>query len=347
MKLSEIKITPLIDTLHMEDISDAEYFSKKYSNYVSNSRLGKINPEQGGSPEKFFNGDLSGYSDSFIFGSALHELVLQPEDFVLVEEVDRPTAKAGYMADELYKPTGYEPTDEEIIAASDKIGYYKGKMSSLKILNLRNTCRDYWRDRAIYEHNHKLTQVPIYLSPKYREKLATCLDKMKHDKDIQSLLHPTAMLAEPITGNEQTILLDVKVEVPGEEPFILHLKSKLDNFTIDRDANCVIVNDVKTAGCHIDEFVNAIDKWHYYREMAMYCWLLQLCAKKFYGMKSPTIKSNFLVVETLPKYNTGVVPMTGAMFNKGMKEFTKLLKLVAFYCCNGYEGFRDDGISKL
>lgn len=56
MNLNEIKLTPLIDTLRLEKIDDAIYFSEKYSRYVSNSRLGLLNPRQEGSPEKFFAG---------------------------------------------------------------------------------------------------------------------------------------------------------------------------------------------------------------------------------------------------------------------------------------------------
>ncbi len=69
MKLNEIEITPLLDTLRLEKIDDAIYFSEKYSGYVSNSRLGLINPRQDGSPDKFFAGfQQSGFNPSFMLG---------------------------------------------------------------------------------------------------------------------------------------------------------------------------------------------------------------------------------------------------------------------------------------
>ena len=67
--------------------------------------------------------------------SAIHQLVLQPESFILCNTVDRPTAKAGAMADELYNKSGTAPSDLEIINASDKIEYYKGKMNATKSLH--------------------------------------------------------------------------------------------------------------------------------------------------------------------------------------------------------------------
>ena len=55
INLKEVKIYPLKDTVKRLKISDEEYFSKKYSGYISNSRLKYINPEEGGSIELFDN----------------------------------------------------------------------------------------------------------------------------------------------------------------------------------------------------------------------------------------------------------------------------------------------------
>lgn len=343
MKLSEIKITPLLDTLRLEDVSDEEYFSERYSNYISNSRLSLINPEQGGCPEDFFVTRPIQRSDSLRFGSAVHTLVLQPDDFILVKDVDAPTAKAHYMAEYLYdiikNRNTITPTDEEIIRASNVIDYYKGSMTTKKMNELRLKCNDYWHQRFLFEKEYKGTQTPIYLDPKSRTKLVSCLSNIQKDPDIQTLLRPEGLTQEPIIGNEKTILLDVKVDTP-KRTFVLKLKSKLDNFSLDLESSIITVNDLKTTGRPIAEFGNAIDKYHYHREIAMYSWLLTFCAKKFYNMESPTIRGNFLVVETIPEYSTGVVPMK--MFKKGFEEFKHLLKLVSFYVLNGYETFGTD-----
>ena len=102
MRLSEIEIIPLLDTLQILDISDEEYFGPNYKEYISNSRLSYINPEQGGSYELYLENPKK-ESSSLLLGSAVHCLTLQPNDFLLVDTVDRPTAKAGLMADVLYK----------------------------------------------------------------------------------------------------------------------------------------------------------------------------------------------------------------------------------------------------
>lgn len=68
---SKIKVFPIKETLFLGKITDDEYFSEKYSDYISNSRLKLINPDQGGSPEQYFAGFEGNkiYSESLVNGS--------------------------------------------------------------------------------------------------------------------------------------------------------------------------------------------------------------------------------------------------------------------------------------
>lgn len=274
--------------------------------------------------------------------SAVHELVLQPELFYLCFDIDRPTSKAGFMADELYNQfKGEDPTDEAIIAASDKIDYYKGKMNDKRIAELRDKCENYWRTRAEYEKTLTDTRTPIYLDPKSRERVQQCVHALERNKKIQDLLTPSGIIETPASENEQAILLDVRVEVPGVNPFILRLKAKLDNYTVDRETNTIVVNDVKTIGKILSYFEDNFDKFHYHRELAIYSWLLGLCAKKFYEMEECTVKSNCLVVSTIPDYYTKVYEVTKKDFSKGWNEFKNLLRLVAQYVSTDYKDFAE------
>ena len=333
-----------MDTLRLQKISDEVYFSERYANYISNSRLSLINPDQDNDPKAFFEGlsKHSKYSDALIFGSAVHCLTLQPELFYLCFDVDRPTSKAGFMADELYNQfKGEDPTDEAIIAASDKIDYYKGKMNDKRIAEFRDKCENYWRTRAEYEKTLTDTRTPIYLDPKSRERVQQCVSALGRNKKIQDLLTPSGIIETPASENEQAILLDVRVEVPGVDPFILRLKAKLDNYTVDRETNTIVINDVKTIGKILSYFEDNFDKFHYHRELAIYSWLLGLCAKKFYKMEECTVKSNCLVVSTIPDYYTKVYEVTKKDFAKGWNEFKNLLRLVAQYVSTDYKDFAE------
>ena len=341
MKLEDIKLHPLIETLQILDISDEEYFGETYKEHISNSRLKYINPEQGGSPELYFKGIPTTYSDSLVFGSAVHELVLQPNDFVLIESVDRPTAKAGFMADELYPifVKNNVVTEDEVIAASNKIGYYKDKMDSAKMETLRIKCENYYAQRTAYEWGSSFdeSKVPIYLDSKSREKLKACLESVRKNSKIQSLLNPSYIMTPPMSLNEQAVFIDVEVNIPEHEPFILKLKAKLDNYTICPDENLITLNDLKTTGHYLTRFNESWEQYHYYRQMGMYGWMLLLAAEKIYGLKNPDMKANMLLISTVPNYFSGVYKVTKKEMLRGFAEFTKLLKMVAFYTVNPWE----------
>lgn len=69
MRLEEIKLEPLIDTLRIEKIDDKIYFTSPiYKNRISNSRLSLLNPRQDGDPDKFFAGFKASFNPSFALG---------------------------------------------------------------------------------------------------------------------------------------------------------------------------------------------------------------------------------------------------------------------------------------
>lgn len=339
MNLQEIKIKPLLDTLRLEKISDQEYFSTKYNGYISNSRLSLIDPNNDGSPEKFFQGlGKNGiYSDSIRLGSMVHGCALQPENFIICNEVDLPTAKLGFMCEFLYNKNKEHPSNEEIIEASNHIGYYKGKLTENRINEVKNKYHDFWLQRVNFEKSYTDSKEVLYGNEKIRETALNCLKALNSNQKIQELLYPTDLLGNPIISeNELAILLDVEVNIPESEPFTLRLKAKLDNFTIDVINNEICVNDIKTLGKIVSEFNINYVNYHYYRELTIYSWLLSLCAKKFYNLDNPTITSNCLIVSTIPQYYTKVYKVTKQDFKIGWSEFIYLLKLVAYYYNEGY-----------
>ena len=337
MQLSEIKLTPLLDTLQLVKISDAEYFSPKYGEYISNSRLGLLNPRQGGSPESFFTGFKDeGFISSLVIGSAVHELVLQNESFELAPALGKPTAKMGAMADELYPVWLKHPIrTADIAEASNKINYYKGKLTPDRIKQVNEQCIPYWKARKqlVSNSNKEL----IYLDDKSRDTVYNCVEALTNNPQVQELLHPSGLIDAPISLNENALLLDVQAECPNGKTFIMHLKAKLDNFTIDLESDTIVVNDVKTIGKVVSEIDSNISKYHYNRELAMYLFLLRLYVIKEYGIENPTMKANYLVVSTVPQYYTKVRAMTKKECYEGLHEFRTLLRYAAYQI--GYNGY--------
>ena len=263
----DIKMKPLLETLQLLDISDEEYFSSKYSNYISNSKLKYMNPEQGGSPSIFKEGIPFTASPSLILGSAVHCITLQPNDFVLAPLTTKPTAKLGIMADELYKTfeNTCNITDEDVIQASDKVDYYKGKLTAERIAEVKNKCRPYLEGRLDWITRTNDTREPIFLDSKMWEIATACINSINKDKEIQSLLNPESFDAYVL--NEGTLLMDVEANVDGMTT-ILKLKAKLDSFTIDVARNRIILNDLKTTGHLVRDFGNSFKFYHYSRQGA-------------------------------------------------------------------------------
>lgn len=335
--VENIKITPIFDTLRLQKISDAEYFSERYSDYISNSRLGFIDPNNGGSPEKFLAGFKGNriFSDSLSLGSVVHEQTLQPELFSLCPDLNRPTAKVGFIADEIasMRKGGKlkDFTKEEFYKACSVVDYYKGEPKESKIKEILPAIKEYLANLEVFLQSKP--NVSTYLDSKTLDKAKGCISALKNNKKVQSLLHPTGLLETPISECEQAILLDAVVKCPDLPEFTIRLKSKLDNYTIDKESNVITVNDVKTIGRTLNNSDEQVLKYHYYREMSMYCYLLSLCAKQFYGLPEKfKVRSNFLWVSTVPPtgnyttYATKVTPMTPELFKLGSDEFKDLLR---------------------
>lgn len=336
--MQEIRLTPLIDSLRLEKIDDSTYFSKKYENYISNSRLGLLKKE---GPDSFFSGFKPIFSNALSLGSCVHQMCLQKESFTICESVDKPTAKLGMLADEVYYVThGEIPTKEQISAAACKVDYFHGLLTQNQFDVVYAKCTPYWKGRRKFEDANKSDRDIIFLDAKTREIAKSCLFSLQENRQIQNILHPDDMFGSVTSENEQAILLDVLVEIPDlKVKFILKLKSKLDNYVIDTLSNEIQVNDVKTLGRILSEFQDNIEKFDYCRELAMYAFMLSLAVKKYYNMDDAVVKGNFLVVSTIPQYYTKVVPMTGKMFMQGFSEFKSLLKKVAYLVATDYKDF--------
>lgn len=335
MNLDSIKLTPILETLRLEKISDATYFSEKYSGYISNSRLGLLNPKQEGTPEKFFDGfKKQGYVPAFELGSAVHGIILQPESFKIAEDLGKPSAKLGAMADELFPVwASKKVTINDVIEASNNVDYYKGKINNDKFENVIKSCTPYWEARQKYEFNIEEGKEIIYLHNKTREVALSCIEAINNNRQAQELLHPTGIITDPISENEQAILLDVKAECPNGKSVTLRLKSKLDNYTIDQETGTICVNDLKTIGKVLSEVDNNINRFHYHREIGMYIYLLKLCAEKFYNITNPKMQANYIFVSTIPNFYSKIRHIAYNELVYGFKEFRKLLQYSAYLMC--------------
>lgn len=346
--MPKIRIIP--ESIQLLKMTDAEYFSAKYKDYISNSKLGLINPLEGGSIEKYESGFKSDYSESFELGSAVHAIVLQPDEYEIAS-VRKPTGKLGLFANKVYEleKASKEITREKAIElASIDANYYAGKLTTKRLETALIACEPYWEERKLYEQTlaEELHEKQIYLSDSMFEKYSQCILGIKNNSSIQETLYPQGLISQAEVYNEYAILCEVELTYKGESS-ILKLKAKLDNFTIDHETQTLTLNDLKTSGKPVNYFMGnkvktfteetgeqwvwydgSFEKYHYYRQMGLYLFLLQAAVKHLYNLNYK-LRANMVVVETIPNFSSKVYTVSNKYIKLGLDEFKNLLILVA------------------
>lgn len=337
--MAEIKVVP--GTIQLIRMTDAEYFSDQYKDYISNSKLGLFNVDEGGSPEKFNSGFKESYSESFELGTAVHAMLLQAKDYHIAN-INKPSGKLGVFAMEVYKlrQQNFKIYDS-IKQASINADYYAKQFSATRIKTAIKNSLDFYLKRMKFQG--EVDKETIFLSAATQDKFDECMANIYSSKLINTL-YPEGLLSLPEYFNEYAVLCEVDI-VFEDKTVRVKLKGKLDNFTLDHESETVTLNDLKTTSKPIDYFMGnyvkskenpdeeiwyngSFQKYRYYRQVGMYLWLLQLALQELFGYKYKS-KVNMLVIETVPNYKSKVYSVNGKYITAGLKEFKELLiKLV-------------------
>lgn len=329
IKYKDIKLTPDLDSVCRMKISDKEYFSSKYADFISNSRLKLINPEQEGSWIKYQEGFTGEITSSLQLGSSIHSLLLQPDDFQLGPDLAKPTAKLGLVLDCLRTlRQNHVPLQEAIVRACKQAHYYENNIPyAIKQIVTKGL--------PYYKRSKKITdETIILLSKKDRDTVINCLKNISQNRFIQKLLHPTDLFGDPILSfNEDAFFINI-TGTYKEKTCSLKLKMKADNWSIDPENKIITLNDLKTTGHVLESFMeHSLINYHYPRQFSMYLWiLLQYCKKHYnYNSKEWTVKCNVIVVETILNNRCFAYPISQELLDEGRKEFCKLIKMIAYY----------------
>lgn len=358
MNLTNYKVNFLLETVNKKEMSDVEYFSDAYKGYSSNSKLSYINPAQDGSPQKYRDGLKSSYNSSFDFGSAVHALFLQPNDFVLSDYSEKPTAKLGVFVDEFrkFRLKGLSLIDASI-EASVSADYYSGKLSDKIIKTAITKSLPYYLAvmHGLYEDAQG--REVIVLSRKQQDDCKSCIKNLNSNPKLRYALFGQNFFDSCIIYNEDALFVDVNVTLPDGRSVIIPLKSKLDNYRIDPSEKTIHLNDLKTSAKNVDYFMGnnipelddkgnrngnmywidgSFQKYHYARQLALYLIVLQMYCKSL-GYDGYSYKVNVAVVQSLPDFNTRLHNVPQKFIAAGMTELKELLCRVAFHELNGYD----------
>lgn len=333
INLSDIRLTPILDSVFREKISDEVYFSKEYSDYISNSRLKLINPDCDGSPLKYQAGLSNEFSQGFMLGSCVHELLLQPEEFNLVEDLNKPGYKLGQVIDLIIKFRKEGNTIwDSIYQACTTIHYYENTIKSKVPFIIREGFEYYWKSKR-YNSND------IILSLRDRNIVNSCLSNLKANRQVKNLINPTDIFGDPILSYNEDAFFITLNGTYQDKSCQLKLKMKADNWSIDLENKIITLNDLKTTSSLIPDFMeHSFEHFYYYQQFALYSWILRRYAEKEYGFNKEEwqFNCNVIVVSTKGDNNTGVFKISQDHLERGRKLFCRLLKMVAFCEMNGY-----------
>jgi len=372
--LSKIQIEFLTDTAtRLENVPDEEYFGSAYRDFISNSQLKLINPEEGGAPTRFLEGFSSdSKSPALELGSAVHQMILEKDKYFL-SPVDKPSGKVGAICDLLYKYKN-EGYSEQIALtmACEEEDYYKGKMTQKKYDDVLSKGQEYLEFLKIQDEQPGA----IVLTELQKEKLDGCLSSVKHNKLLMDLLFPPPYIEDDlgcreavdiVSYHEDVMIMEFVASIPNEEfddPLFnevirLKLKAKIDNWSIDFTRKIVTLNDLKTTGKPLNTFpgittqrtdvngdtYNVFEKgsfqsYHYYRQFAQYLFMLKKYVEHVHGVdNSWKFVVNVIVVETNKPHMSHAFKVGNKWIKTGYDEFVNLLKRVSYHKLRGFDKF--------
>lgn len=335
LKFSDFEVIPIIDTVRQLEMTDEEYFSPKYGKYVSNSRLNLINPKRGGSPESYIENAHTS-TNSLNIGSAVHEILLQPESFNLAPKMGKPSAKLGEVIDQIYnnRQKGMSIYDS-IIAASQKVGYFVNTIDK-KIPMIIEKGLQYYVNLSTPRTKYA-NKEEIILNDKDYDTVTGCLESCYENHQIMDYLHPKDTWGDDIQSRcEDALFIDFLVTYKDKQCSRIKFKLKIDNWTIDFENKKITLNDLKTSSKNLDYFMNrefgSFTHYNYYRQLYVYSAILWYYCQKKYGVSKEagwSIDCNILAVQTTDDFKSRRFNIGRDWLKMGKIEFEMLMKRVA------------------
>lgn len=320
-------------------LDDKDFFKIKG---LSNSKLKLINPAENGSVELYLTGVPFEYNPSLEVGTAIHNLVLESDDYELNDYEGKPAGKCGLFIDYVYKNRRKNiPLYQAIDLASEKANYYSGKLSPKLRQKAIKSGIEYYLKRLHGDFDKR----QIVLPKTQLDTVKQCVKSLKNNASFKELYNE-GMFEKKEFLNEYALYSNLKVTLPEGECNLV-FKGKLDSVIIDHEHKTIHLIDLKTTSRSVDYFMDTVidDKsyngafghHHYWRQIACYFVMLQMYADLKLYLSKYDIKCHIIVVETTGMHKASVFHISNSYVQAGIKEFKELVCRVAWHEINGYD----------
>lgn len=302
---------------------------------ISSSSLSSIDPEVGGSPQKFlsfFDQDKERkYSLSLDRGNLVHLYCENPSNFI-ISNIDKPSEAISYIIEGLHAigllvgDMSEDIFNRTILKLAAEINYGQSWKPDTVIQKV-------WKEGKEYVDFLDSAEGKIIMSKSTKEVVDKCIQSLNGNSVAKSLLFEEDEFGNMSYFNE----LEVYDTTPNGTKF----KGKIDRLVVDFENNVIKMPDIKTTGKGAYNFQNSFEHYRYYRQLAFY----KRLANKYLQEKFPSV--NFflftwefynVVVETIAPFNTVVYKIPEVWILKGAAEINKLVARINWHIVNGWDG---------
>jgi len=328
---------------------------------LSNSALKCLDPETGGSPQKFlsfFEKQAEKDSRSLENGRILHAYVEKPDTFAIAS-TPKPTETLGELCDELVNFVIHGLVFEgSLEITSDKkkdrtqsadilkikesyeqlgiaLGYtFENTLKAVRYARLvtnayksynEDTVVDLIKDKGLdYIKQSLSNNGKTFLSVADKDKIEGCIASLRANTLANKFLGLSGMFDTNIILKEFDIYVDF---------LSAKYKGRLDNVYIDTLNKVVYISDLKTTAKALGYFKSVVESYKYYRQLALYRLLFIEAVRRgkldFIGVdiKDYPVKIQIIAVETTDYYNCCIynldsyIPMAGEELAELFKRY--------------------------
>ena len=350
-------------------LEDSAYFNEEYAEFLSNSKLSVLNPAEGGNYETFINVSKKKQTSSFLIGTLVHGLILEPDKYT-IKDFEAPSKTITDIFDIVYELTSREKNaisfENALEVAIQTQNYYNGKPGDIRLQTLIEKGQEYY-EYLKSESKSKNNEYVLTKAQKQTIFLAT--DSIKKNKKALNLLLKEDDIFRLESFIEDSFLTEISFNSTTYK-----LTGKVDFWSINYDLKEVCLVDIKTTSQNVENFMGQIvytpkvsvdslipelikefkpgsfQNYHYYRQIYIYKELIKSYLKDIID-DTWTFNCYIIAIQTTYDSRCVVYDIDQNWLDLGRKELDYLLdylyKSQNKQCCDNVETQLNDILNEL